>query len=155
MASCNKIAFLRRIDLDLEPWCKLYTALMRSTTLCVACLLVCAVSGAATTNPTTMPKPKPSAVASCALSPAELAARRQKLIPGLFKRAKKVEDIPNGLRFTFAGKPGLLADLAKIMDQERDCCSFLRISVTAEPREGPVTFEVTGPKGTAEMLRKL
>ena len=90
-----------------------------------------------------------------ALSPAELAARRQKLIPGLFNRAKKVEDIPNGLRFTFAGKPGLLADLARIMDQERDCCSFLRISVTTEPREGPVTFEVTGPKGTAEMLRKL
>lgn len=102
-----------------------------------------------------MPEPKPAAGASCKLSPAQLAAQRHELIPGLFKRAEKVEDIPNGLRFTFASKPGLLADLAKIMDREQDCCSFLRIQLTMEPSEGPITFEVTGPEGTAEMLRKL
>jgi hypothetical protein len=91
----------------------------------------------------------------CKLSPAELAARRQQLIPGLFKRAQSVEDIPDGLRFHFVSKPGLLADLARIMEQERDCCSFLRFQLTMEPNEGPVTFDVTGPDGTAAMLRKL
>jgi hypothetical protein len=44
----------------------------------------------------------------CKLSPAELAARRHELIPGLVKRADKVEDIPNGLRFTFTSKQAFL-----------------------------------------------
>ena len=97
----------------------------------------------------------PTVGAACKLSPAELAARRQQLIPGLFERAEKVSDIPNGLRFHFICNPGLLADLARIMEQEQDCCSFLRIQLTMEASEGPVTFDVTGPAGTAEMLRKL
>ena len=42
---------------------------------------------------------------SCNLSTTELAARRQQLIPGLFMRADKVEDIRNGLRFHFQSKP--------------------------------------------------
>lgn len=108
-------------------------------------------------EPTPMPSTQPagSAAASCKLSPAELAARRHELIPGLFKRAEKVEDIPDGLRFHFQNKPGLLADLAKIMEREQDCCSFLRIQLTMEAGEGPVMFDVTGPEGTADMLRKL
>ncbi len=101
-----------------------------------------------------MPASQP-AVVSCKLSPEELAARRQQLIPGLFKRAEMVEDIPGGLRFTFISKPGLLIDLARIMEHEQDCCSFLRIQLTMEANAGPVTFEVTGPEGTADMLRKL
>src|SRR5205807_1370626 len=116
--------------------------------------LIIAACGCATTNPATMPKTS-SIGASCKLSPAELAARRQQLIPGLFKRAEKVEDIQNGLRFHFASEPGLLADLARIMEQEQDCCSFLRIQLTMEASEGPIIFDVTGPEGTADTLRKL
>ena len=119
-----------------------------------ACMLTLALCGCSTHNGTTMPTP-PEVGAACKLSPAELAARRQQLIPGLFERARKVEDVPNGLRFHFAAAPGLLSDLARIMEQEQDCCSFLRIQLTMEASEGPVTFTVTGPQGTAEMLRKL
>ena len=127
---------------------------MRLSILGAAGMLAVAACGCAITNPTTMPT-TPSVGASCRLSPPELAARRQQLIPGLFTRAEKVEGIPNGLRFRFASKPGLLADLARIMEQEQDCCSFLRIQLTMEASEGPITFDVTGPEGTAEMLRKL
>ena len=93
--------------------------------------------------------------AACKLSPAELSARRRQLIPGLFGRAQEVADIPNGLRFRFDSEPGLLADLARVMEHERDCCVFLRFALHAEPNAGPVTFQVTGPAGTGEMLRKL
>ena len=96
-----------------------------------------------------------SAEVSCSLSPDELAVRRQELISGLRERAEQVTDIPNGIRLRFARKPGLLADLARVMEREQDCCSFLRFDLKAEPNAGPVTFEVTGPRGTAEMLRKL
>jgi hypothetical protein len=92
---------------------------------------------------------------SCNLSPEQLAARRHELIPGLFKRAKEVSDIENGLRFRFDGEAGLLTDLVKVIEQEQDCCSFLRFQLTTEPHAGSVTLEVTGPKGTGGMLRKL
>ena len=129
-------------------------SLILSAALAVA-MCGCAITEPATTMPTA-PMPNPSTAGdSCKLSPAELAARRHELIPGLFKRADKVEDIPKGLRFHFTSQAGLLTDLAKIMDQERDCCSFLRIQLTMDAGEGPVTFDVTGPAGTGDMLRKL
>jgi hypothetical protein len=92
---------------------------------------------------------------SCSLTPEQLASRRQELIPGLFKRATQVTDIPNGIRFSFSSHAGLLIDLARIIEQEQDCCSFLRFELTTEPSAGPITFDVTGPPGTAEMLRRL
>ena len=83
------------------------------------------------------------------------AARRQELIPGLFARAEKTEDLPNGIRFHFANKRGLLPDLAKLIESEQDCCSFLRFELKTEAGAGPITFDVLGPEGTADMLRKL
>jgi hypothetical protein len=132
---------------------------MRLVMLSAAVIAVAVIGAVLAKPPTTMPttpmSKTPAIGDSCKLSPAELAARRQQLIPGLFERAEKVEDIPNGLRFHFQSKPALLTDLARIMEQEQDCCSFLRIQLTMEASEGPVTFDVTGPEGTADMLRKL
>jgi hypothetical protein len=54
------------------------------------------------------------------------------------------------LRLRFASSPGLLAELAGIIDLERTCCSFLRFQVIAESGTEPVVFEVT-----REMLRAL
>lgn len=102
-----------------------------------------------------MESESPSSVFSCSLTPEQLGARRQELIPGLFKRAEQVSDIPNGLRFRFANEPGLLSALARVMEQEQDCCSFLRFELTTQPSAGPITFDVMGPPGTAEMLREL
>ena len=77
---------------------------------------------------------------SCSLTPEQLAARRQELIPGLFKRAGEVSDIPNGLRLRFANEPGLLSTLARVMENERDCCSFLHFELTTQPNAGPVSL---------------
>lgn len=92
---------------------------------------------------------------ACTLTPGELDARRAQLIPGLIERAEEVADLEDGLRLTFESSPGLLQELARVVDQERTCCSFLRFKLSAEPGTGPVTFEVTGPPGTREMLRAL
>jgi hypothetical protein len=91
---------------------------------------------------------------TCSLTPEELEAQREQLIPGLFGRAEKVEDIPGGLRFRFRHKPQLVAELAAVIERERVCCSFLSFRLVAEKGEGPVTLEVTGPAGTAGKLRK-
>jgi hypothetical protein len=55
----------------------------------------------------------------------------------------------------FAHRAGLLAELTRVIEQEQDCCSFLRFHLSVEPNAGPVTFEVTGPAGTRQILRSL
>lgn len=91
----------------------------------------------------------------CSLSPEELKQRRQALIPGLIKQADRVTDLKNGLRLYFEPKAGLLAEIARVMEQERDCCSFLKFKLSVEPSDGPITFEVSGPPGTRQMLKSL
>jgi hypothetical protein len=85
------------------------------------------------------------------LTPDELNSRREQLLV-VVKRAEEVIELEEGLRMRFESSPGLLAELARIVDQERICCSFLRFQLTVEPGTGPITFEVTGPPGTREML---
>lgn len=92
---------------------------------------------------------------ACSLTPGELTSRKDQLLPGFIKRSEEVTDLENGLRMKFSSRPGLLAELAKVMDEERSCCSFLQFCLMAEPGTGPVIFEVTGPPGTREMLCSL
>lgn len=99
--------------------------------------------------------PAPSSEMTCTLTSDQLSAQRKQLLPNLFQRAEQVEDIPNGLRFRFAHRPGLVTELAAIIEKERVCCSFLSFRLITEKGEGPITLEVSGPPGTAEMLRKL
>jgi hypothetical protein len=91
----------------------------------------------------------------CSLTPEELQKRRQDLIPGLLKRAKEVVDLQDGLRVRFANFPGLLSSLAAVIEQEQICCSFLQFRISIASHGGDVDVEVTGPPGTAEMLRDL
>lgn len=51
---------------------------------------------------------------NCSLTSDRLHAQRDQFIPGLFRRAEKTEDIPNGIRFRFAHKPQLVSDLARL-----------------------------------------
>ena len=92
---------------------------------------------------------------ACTLTPGELQALREELLPGLVARATDVTDLENGLRLSFASQSGLLSDLARMMEQERACCRFLRFELTAEPDDGVIRLDVTGPPGTRELLRSL
>ena len=92
---------------------------------------------------------------ACTLSPGELAARRDALQPGIAKRATSVANIASGLCFTFASESGLLAELAHVIDAERQCCPFLRFELTVESAPGEVSLKVSGPEGTQQMLLEL
>ena len=91
----------------------------------------------------------------CSLAPQELQNRREELIPGLLKGAREVVELTDGLRLRFANSPGLLSSLATVIEQEQICCSFLRFRISIAPHGGDTEVEVTGPPGTAEMLRDL
>jgi hypothetical protein len=88
---------------------------------------------------------------ACTLTPEELRRGRQALLPGVIARADAYERLADGFRFRFpAGED--LAAMAGMIAAERRCCRFLQFVLTAEPAEGPVWLEVTGPPGTAELL---
>ncbi|HYK83545.1 MAG TPA: hypothetical protein VEU55_10420 [Gemmatimonadales bacterium] len=92
---------------------------------------------------------------ACTLSPADLRARRDSLLPGIVRRAVAREPLADGLRWQFQPSPDLLVALATVIDAERRCCPFLRFHVITEAAGGPVWLEVTGPAGTREFLDRL
>jgi hypothetical protein len=99
---------------------------------------------------------RPSALpVACTLTPADLTARRGGLLPGLASRATASAPIAGGRSWQFESAPGLLSDLASVIEAEHRCCRFLRFALTIEPGDGPVRLAVTGPEGTPEFLEAL
>ena len=92
---------------------------------------------------------------ACTLSPADRQQRRADLLPGVLAGALERLPVANGYRWRFAAADGLLATIGRMMDAERRCCRFLRFGVSAEPDQGAVILEVTGPEGTREFLDQL
>src|SRR5688572_4340971 len=89
---------------------------------------------------------------ACTLTPEELAAAREGLLPGLLARAEGRAAVPGGFRWRFRARDGLLRDAAAVMAAEHRCCRFLRLTLVVEPGDGPVWLEATGSPGTTELL---
>jgi hypothetical protein len=97
----------------------------------------------------------PDAPIACSLTPAALNARKQGLLSDLLKRAQSHEKLPQGYRLEFAPSDDTLATIARTIEAERQCCRFLRFSVTVEPDGGTIALELTGPPGTGEFITAL
>ena len=92
---------------------------------------------------------------ACTLTPAELAAMRNGLLPGLLAKSSAKEPILGGFRWRFDPQANLVKDAAAVIDAEHRCCRFLRFLLLVEPGAGPVWLEVTGPEGTEDFLSTL
>ena len=92
---------------------------------------------------------------ACELTPAELEARGQRLLPGLLAKATDCVQLNNGFRWRFAPSTEVLIAAVKTIDAERQCSRFLKFVLTTEPDGGDVWLEVTGPDGTREFLSTL
>lgn len=57
-----------------------------------------------------------------------------------------------GVAFRFPPGPDLAGQLVELAGLERLCCPFLRISVTFEAAEGPLTLELSGDAGVRAFL---
>ena len=84
----------------------------------------------------------------CTLTPAALKARREGALTDLLRRAEAHDELPQGHRLQFGATDDMLATIAQTIDAERQCCWFLRFSITVEPDGGPISLELTGPPGT-------
>jgi hypothetical protein len=89
---------------------------------------------------------------ACSLSPPALQARRENLLKVLRDRADERRELPNGYRLGFLARGDVLAPIALMIEAERQCCRFLRFTLTVEPDAGPIVLDVTGPAGTREFL---
>lgn len=90
----------------------------------------------------------------CSLTPAALAARRSGLLSELIQRIESREALSDGHRLRFTAN-GALSLIARTVDAERQCCRFLRFTLTVEPDGGPIVLDLTGPPGTREFLSAL
>jgi len=97
----------------------------------------------------------PDLPVACALTPADLAAQRGGLLPGLAASAIGSSPVDGGRAWQFTFEQGLLPAVALMIEAEHLCCPFLRFALTVAPGDGPVTLEVTGPEGTKEFLESL
>jgi hypothetical protein len=95
---------------------------------------------------------KPDLPIACTLTPEELRRGREALLPGIIARAEAHEPVAGGARFRFTSEAALIPAIAAMIDAERRCCRFLQFQLTAEPDEGPLWLEVTGPPGTGDWL---
>lgn len=109
-----------------------------------ACCATCASGAGGTASPPL----------ACLLDAAAQRARADSLW-AVLGRASTVEQVENGLRFSFSPEQAGVAELARIMELERDCCRFFRFTLIIEPDNGPLRLELSGPEGTREFLLEL
>lgn len=80
---------------------------------------------------------------ACTLTSDQLRERRETLLRKAGQALQETAEREHGYAFRF---PADMSDeLAQIIGLERQCCSFLRFTLTAEPGNGPVWLEMTGP----------
>ena len=89
---------------------------------------------------------------ACTLSPAALKARKENLLNVLLHRSRAQRELPDGYRLEFSADGDILSEIARTVDEERQCCRFLRFTVSIEPDAGPISLDLTGPVGTREFL---
>jgi hypothetical protein len=89
----------------------------------------------------------------CTLTDTQLQERRNTLLLQVGQAVQEVQEREQGYAYRFPGER--LEELAHVIGLERQCCAFLRFTLTAEPGNGPLWLEITGPAGTKEFLASL
>jgi hypothetical protein len=92
---------------------------------------------------------------ACTLDEAALRERRSGLLAEVGRCVVERRETEDGFAFRFLAEDASLGDIARVIDLERQCCTFLRFRLTVEPGGGPVWLDRSGPAGTKEYLRGL
>jgi hypothetical protein len=89
----------------------------------------------------------------CSLTESEFRDRRRTVLDSIFKNAIGTFEIANGYSYSFKASPVVLAQLATLVELERQCCQFLTFKIVVEPGR-PITLEVTGPPQAKAVIRE-
>lgn len=89
---------------------------------------------------------------ACMLTAPELQERRRTVLQKFRSAVTEVKELEDGYSYSLPANGEWLSELAHLVDLERQCCHFLRFTITVEPAGGPIVLSMTGPAGTKEFL---
>lgn len=89
---------------------------------------------------------------ACTLTDSELQERRRTTLQKVRSGVVEVRELEDGYAYCFPSEGEWLAELANLVNLERQCCPFLRFRIAVEPNGGPTWLELTGPEGTKDFL---
>ena len=82
---------------------------------------------------------------ACTLSEAEIRDRRRTILDSVRGAVLHAASLPLGYAYCFEPTSDVLAQLAHLVDLERQCCPFLTFRIVVEAGNQPICLEVTGP----------
>jgi hypothetical protein len=89
---------------------------------------------------------------ACSLTDTQLQERRRVVLEKVRNAVVETRELEDGYSYQLPAREEWLAELARLVNLERQCCPFLRLSITVEPDNGPIWLELTGPPGTKDFL---
>jgi hypothetical protein len=92
---------------------------------------------------------------ACKLSDPQFQQRRADLLQTFRSGVSETKELEDGYAYRFPSDGNWIAELAKLITVERECCPFLRFNLRVEPANGPIWLELTGPEGTRSFLHSL
>jgi len=92
---------------------------------------------------------------ACTLTEAELADRKNGLIQEVRQAVVDVEELKNGYVFRFSPEKDLHAKLTRLVELERQCCTFLNFKFIPAASDQPIGLEITGPVGTKMFVKMI
>ena len=91
----------------------------------------------------------------CTLTEEELRKRREMFLDSLREASCDITPIPDGFSYAFKARPEVIAQLASLVELERQCCRFLTFRIVEESAEHTVRLEITGPPEAKPVIADL
>jgi hypothetical protein len=82
---------------------------------------------------------------ACTLTDSELRERRRTILESVRSAALDVTPLPLGYSYRFNPTSDVLAQLARLVNLERQCCPFLTFRITVDAGQQPLRLDITGP----------
>jgi hypothetical protein len=89
---------------------------------------------------------------ACTLTEAERRERRRTILNSIRGAAFDVTPLPLGYSYRFNPTSEVPAELARLVDLERQCCPFLTFRITVPADRQPLCLEITGPSDANEVI---
>lgn len=105
------------------------------------------------TNETTFAAQEETIPIACTLNEEQLKERMDGALAKLMAQCESSDELEDGYALRFPNSAEIIAELARFIAFERDCCSFFTFELVCAPQQGPVTLRLRGPEGLKEFVR--
>lgn len=82
---------------------------------------------------------------ACTLTQAEIRERRAAILDPVRTAVRNLTSVPLGTAYHFDATSAMLAQLAQLVDFERQCCPFLTFTIVVAAGNQTLSLEVSGP----------